>query len=219
MPPEPPAERTAGGAADRCDVEIDSATPRLDDVTFIDRPAARVLLVDGAGRTLLFRGGDPARPGQRWWFTPGGGLNPAETRAEGAARELLEETGLRVDPAELGEPVWHQVTEFSYNNRRYRQDQDFFLHRVTQWQVDTAGFDTEEQLTVDAHRWWSAEELDATDETIFPTELADLLRRCITEAGGAAEPGGAAAAGGGSGGAGRGSGGAAVGVPPGVSRC
>ncbi|HEX8344278.1 MAG TPA: NUDIX domain-containing protein [Actinoplanes sp.] len=151
-------------------------------MTLIDRPAARVLLVDGAGRTLLFRGGDPARPGERWWFTPGGGLEPGETRAQGAARELFEETGLRVDPAEFGEPVWHQVTEFSYNNVRYRQDQDFFLHRVTEWQVDTAGFDAEERLTVDEHRWWTAEELDATDETVYPAELSDLLRRCRPEA-------------------------------------
>lgn len=151
-------------------------------MTFIDRPAARVLLVDGAGRTLLFRGGDPARPGQRWWFTPGGGLEQGETRAQGAARELFEETGLRVDPADFGEPVWHQVTEFSYDNVRYRQDQDFFLHRVTEWQVDTAGFDVQERRTVDEHRWWSAEELDATDETVYPAELSGLLRRCLTEA-------------------------------------
>ena len=160
-------------------------------MTLIDRPAARVLLVDGAGRTLLFRGGDPARPGQRWWFTPGGGLDDGESPAEGAARELFEETGLRVDPAEFGEPVWHQVTEFSYNNVRYRQDQDFFLHRVTEWQVDTAGFDVQERLTVDEHRWWTAEELDATDETVYPAELSDLLRRCLTEArAGGVPPGG-----------------------------
>jgi 8-oxo-dGTP pyrophosphatase MutT (NUDIX family) len=147
-------------------------------VTIRDRRAARVVLVDGADRTLLLRGGDPARPALRWWFTPGGGLNDGESSAEGAARELFEETGLLVDPADLGEPVWHQVTEFSYDKRRYRQDQDFYLLRVEEWQVDTAGFDPEEQLTIDAHRWWSAAELDVTDETVFPEDLADLLRRC-----------------------------------------
>ena len=145
----------------------------------LDRRAARVVLVDESGRTLLLRGGDPARPGLRWWFTPGGGLNPGESSAEGAARELFEETGLRVDPAALREPVWHQVTEFSYNNRRYRQDQDFYLYRVPEWQIDTTGFDPEERLTIDAHRWWSAAELDTTDETVYPEELAELLRRFL----------------------------------------
>jgi 8-oxo-dGTP pyrophosphatase MutT (NUDIX family) len=148
-------------------------------VTHTDRPAARVLLVDAAGRTLLFRGGDPARPGLRWWFTPGGGLADGETSVQGAARELFEETGLRVDPAALGEPIWHQVTEFTYNHRWYRQDQDFFLLRVPEWQVDTAGFDADERAVVDDHRWWSADELEATDETVYPQELPVLLRRCL----------------------------------------
>ena len=147
-------------------------------MTVIDRRAARVVLVDRAGRTLLLRGGDPARPGLRWWFTPGGGLDDGETSAEGAARELREETGLWVAPEELGEPVWHQITEFSYDNRSYRQEQDFYLVRVGEWQVDTSGFDAEEKLTIDQHRWWSAEELDVTEETVYPEDLADLLRRC-----------------------------------------
>jgi 8-oxo-dGTP pyrophosphatase MutT (NUDIX family) len=153
-------------------------------VSVRDRRAARVVLVDRAGRTLLLRGCDPARPELRWWFTPGGGLNPGESPAQGAARELFEETGLRVDPADLGEPVWRQVTEFSYDNRQYRQDQDFYLYRVAEWQIDTAGFDPEERRTIDAHRWWSAAELDSTDETVYPEELADLLRGFLALPGG-----------------------------------
>jgi 8-oxo-dGTP pyrophosphatase MutT (NUDIX family) len=145
-------------------------------VTVRDRRAARVVLVDHADRVLLLRGGDPARPDLRYWFTPGGGLKDGESPAEGAARELFEETGLHADPAELGEPVWHQVTEFSYDNRQYRQEQDFYFLRVEQWQVDTAGMDPDEQVTIDEHRWWSAAELDATEETVFPADLADLVR-------------------------------------------
>ncbi|GID98529.1 NUDIX hydrolase [Amorphoplanes digitatis] len=146
-------------------------------MTFIDRQAARVLLIDSADRALLLRGGDPARPGLRWWFTPGGGLDEDETPAAGAARELFEETGLKVEPADLGEPVHHEVTEFSYENRRYRQEQDFFVLRVPNWQVDTSGFDAAEQQTITDHRWWSAVELDTSTELIYPTGLADLLRR------------------------------------------
>jgi len=148
-------------------------------VTFIDRRAARVILIDAAERTLLLLGGDPARPEQRWWFTPGGGLDSGETPAQGAARELLEETGLRADPAELGDPVHHETAEFSYDNRQYRQTQDFFLFRVEKWEVDTAGFDDEEQRTITDHRWWSTDELDASTEQIYPRELADLLRRVL----------------------------------------
>ncbi len=146
-------------------------------MTVIDRRAGRVLLVDRAGRALLLHGGDPARPDPRWWVTPGGGLDAGETPAEGAARELFEETGLRVDPAELGPPVWHETAEFSYDGSQYRQEQDFFVLRVDGWQVDTAGMDAGEQETIFDHRWWSAAEIEASTEQIFPVGLAELMRR------------------------------------------
>ncbi|XVV11538.1 NUDIX hydrolase [Actinoplanes sp. CA-131856] len=145
-------------------------------MTVINRRAGRVLLVDQAGRTLLLHGGDPARPGHRWWFTPGGGLLDGESPAEGAARELFEETGLRVSPNDLGSSYWRQVAEFSYSGRDYQQDQEFFLLRVTEIQIDMAGMDADEQETITEHRWWSAEEIEASSEQIFPVELPELLR-------------------------------------------
>ncbi len=136
-----------------------------------------MLLIDDKDRALLLRGGDPARPGEHWWFTPGGGLDEGETPAQGAARELFEETGLRVDAAELGEPVHHEVAEFSYRNRHYQQSQHFFVHRVPSWEVSTAGFDADEQQTITEHRWWSAADVEASPEQIFPLDLAGLIRR------------------------------------------
>lgn len=145
----------------------------------IARPAARVLLVDEAERVLLFRGADPGRPNERYWFTPGGGLDPGEPPADGAVRELAEETGLHVSPTALGPPVWHEVTDFQFDGRWYRQDQHFFLLRVVAWRVDTTGFDQVERDTIDAHRWWAVSELDRTAERFYPTELPALLRRVL----------------------------------------
>ncbi|MEQ4302344.1 NUDIX domain-containing protein [Plantactinospora sp. B6F1] len=146
---------------------------------FTARQAARVLLVDAGGRVLLFHGCDPARPLHRYWFTPGGGLDPDETPAAGAARELAEETGLRLRPAEFGEPIWQEITEFSFDGRWYRQEQHFFVVRVSAWVVDTAGFDAVERETIDLHRWWSIDELDRATERIYPTDLPELLRRAL----------------------------------------
>ncbi|MEU7752020.1 NUDIX domain-containing protein [Micromonospora sp. NPDC049171] len=144
---------------------------------YTPRRAARVLLVDAAGQVLLFQGFDPARPEHRYWFTPGGGLNPGEAPAVGAARELAEETGLRLDPAELGEPVWSDTTEFPFDGVWYRQVQDFFLLRVGSWQVDTAGFDDIEQRSITGHRWWLPDDLAASGERFYPAELPALLNR------------------------------------------
>jgi 8-oxo-dGTP pyrophosphatase MutT (NUDIX family) len=140
------------------------------------RAAGRVLLVDAADRILLFRGGDPARPGRSWWFTPGGGLDPGESTAQGAARELREETGLAVDPARLGAPVHADVAEFSFAGVRYRQHQEFFLLRVPAWEVDTSGFTPLEVASMQQSRWWTLGELEATIEVVYPTGLAALLR-------------------------------------------
>jgi 8-oxo-dGTP pyrophosphatase MutT (NUDIX family) len=138
-----------------------------------------VLLVDAARRVLLFRGFDPARPGHRYWFTAGGGLAPGEDFAAGAARELAEETGLRLPPEAFGPPVWRDVTEFPFEDRLYRQEQEFFLVRVPAWQVVTDGFDDAERRSVDGHHWWTLDELEGTAERFYPPELPRLLRRLL----------------------------------------
>ncbi|MFE9690466.1 NUDIX hydrolase [Micromonospora sp. NPDC005806] len=143
------------------------------------RRAARVLLVDAGGRVLLFEGSDPARPGHRYWFTPGGGLDPGETPAEGAARELAEETGLRLASTELGAPVWSETVEFPFDGVWYRQEQEFFLVRVPDWEVDTAGFNEIERATMHGHRWWPVDELIGTAERYYPADLPAMLTRAL----------------------------------------
>src|SRR5690606_29507913 len=101
----------------------------------VTRRCARVLVVDAADRVLLMHGGDPHNPADRYWFTMGGGLEPGEDPAHGAARELAEEIGLVVPAEALGDPVWHDVAEFPFDGRWYRQDQDFFFLRVTEWET------------------------------------------------------------------------------------
>lgn len=138
-----------------------------------------MLLLDDAERVLMFRGWDPARPNHRYWFTPGGGLDGDEPPAVAAARELAEETGLRITPEACGEPIWRDVTEFSFNGRWYRQVQDFFLVRVPEWEVDTAGFNDLERGCIDTYRWWAVEELERSGERFYPVELPALLRRLL----------------------------------------
>ncbi len=156
------------------------------------RSAARVILVDEADRVLLFRGWDPVTPEVRYWFTVGGGLRDGESAAEGAAREVAEETGLAVTPADLGAPVWRDVAEFPFDGHRYRQEQVFFLLRAPAFEIDTAGFDPVERRSIDTHRWWTVTELVAADEPVYPRDLPELMARLLSPAGG--EIGGAGAA-------------------------
>lgn len=56
---------------------------------------AGAVVRDAEGRLLLIRRGHP--PAEGMWSLPGGRIEPGETAAEAAAREVLEETGLEVE--------------------------------------------------------------------------------------------------------------------------
>ena len=58
-----------------------------------------MLVIDADDRVLLLHGFDPARPGEPYWFTIGGGAKPGESLADAAARELLEESGISASAA------------------------------------------------------------------------------------------------------------------------
>lgn len=148
----------------------------MNDSAIWDRVTGRVILLDGEGRVLLFEGVDPADPGPHWWFTPGGGTEPDESARQAAARELFEETGHVVDPAELGEQVFQNYIEFTFGGRLLRQHNHFYVLRASSPEISTAGFDDIEQHSHLGYRWWSAEELEDSGVTYFPVELVALLK-------------------------------------------
>ncbi|THV41867.1 NUDIX domain-containing protein [Glycomyces buryatensis] len=64
------------------------------------RVSARAVVVDKEGRVLLVRHSDN---GRAFHVLPGGRVEPGETAAEAARREVREETGMQVD---IGELLW-----------------------------------------------------------------------------------------------------------------
>jgi 8-oxo-dGTP pyrophosphatase MutT (NUDIX family) len=143
-----------------------------------DRRAARILLIDEAGRTLLLRGRDPSKPELGfWWFTPGGGIESGESSREAAHRELLEETGLRLE--KLNGPIHFRNTNFSFDGDEYRQHEEYFYARVPSFAISEAGWTDLERQALTESRWWSVDELQATGETVYPTELKRLVSAII----------------------------------------
>jgi double-stranded uracil-DNA glycosylase len=137
----------------------------------IDRRAARALVVDRNGRTLLVKFRDAT--GQVWWASPGGGIEAGETAEETLRRELLEEVGLV--EFELGPEIWTREHVFAWDRCLLRQRERVRLVRVDEHEpVPTVDLAAE---WVAGLRWWTLAELEAAPpEQLTPRRLPALLR-------------------------------------------
>lgn len=180
------AAGTGTGPAPSSPLDADAETPRAtlgpDWVLGPDgmrhRRGARVLLLDAAGRILLARGHDTDQPERSWWFTIGGGIEPGESDRDAAVREVREETGLHLDPADLQGPVWTRSAIFDFYRELCRQDEVFYLARLTthgDLPLSRDGWTEIEHDVVDEMRWWTLPELRTVSIEVFPEHLPDLL--------------------------------------------
>lgn len=139
------------------------------------RPAARLIVLDPEGRALMFRYDVPGR--DPFWVTAGGEVDPGETFEDAARRELLEETGITADP---GPQIARMTPEFiTVEGEPVQADERFFLVRVADTAVSTAGHTELEQRLMTQHRWFTLAELEYWHEAVFPVELAAMIRSAI----------------------------------------
>lgn len=142
------------------------------------RQAARGIVLDASDRILLVRFDFPARS---VWAAPGGGLEPGETHEQALARELREEAGLAV--ADLGPWVWSRTHVIPFlDGSADGQVERYFLLRTPAFEpapVFTAAQLASEYVT--AIRWWTQEELAASDESFAPRRLPGLVAALLRD--------------------------------------
>ena len=140
------------------------------------RLTSRVLLMDPTGACLFFMTAAPDSSGYSRWITPGGGVDPGESHAEAALRELYEETGRLFDHA--GDPVWTYSFEVTFDeadhNRGYAE---YFLVRSERFEPVSTFWTAEEHVDVTNWGWFSADELVALGEPYEPEPLPKVMRQ------------------------------------------
>jgi 8-oxo-dGTP pyrophosphatase MutT (NUDIX family) len=142
------------------------------------REAVRALVVDTDQRVLLVRFEFPTATR---WALPGGGLEPGESHLAALHRELEEEVGL-VD-AVVGPQIWHRLHIVPFINGAFDgQRERIFLIR-------TDPFDPVPRLTwaqmnaefVHELRWWTLDEIAASDAHFVPQELHMLMSSLLRD--------------------------------------
>jgi 8-oxo-dGTP pyrophosphatase MutT (NUDIX family) len=138
------------------------------------RLTSRILLFDEAGSVLLFLTTAPDTSGFARWVTPGGGVDPGEDHRVAAIRELYEETGLVID--DPGEPVWSLDFVVQWDDADHDTGHaEYYVVRTTRFDPSHEHWTESEMVDTLDQRWWSLDELLATDEPFEPAELTELV--------------------------------------------
>jgi 8-oxo-dGTP pyrophosphatase MutT (NUDIX family) len=157
-----------------------------------ERLTARILLLDPEGRILLMKGRLPSTPDAPGaWFTVGGGVEPGESLAEAARREIAEETGF--EPQMISPVLWEgEQIHHDDSGAPFRVLERFMVARCAGGEPSRQGWQTWEHAFVDDIRWWTLAELGALTEPIFPPDLARRLAAVLADpefSGGSSAPG------------------------------
>ena len=142
------------------------------------REAVRALVIDTDERVLLVRFEFPTATR---WALPGGGLEPGEDHLDALSRELEEEVGLT--GAIIGPQIWHRLHIVPFLNGHFDGQRER-IHLVRSDVFEAQPRLTWEQMNAEfVHelRWWTIDEIAASDAHFVPRDLSSLLSNLLRD--------------------------------------
>ena len=140
----------------------------------IVRAATRLIVLDRADRVLLLHTRGFPSPLDESWGTPGGEIEPGESVAEAARRELFEETG--IDVADVGNVVTTIESDYISRDRHYRQTDHFFSVRVNEVEI---AIDVPVYPAFLGYAWWDIADAVSSGLRLFPEQLPEIMRTLL----------------------------------------
>lgn len=131
------------------------------------RLASRVILINQDKQILYLHATEP-KSGKRFWLMPGGGLEPGESFEDAAKREAYEETGCLFN---LGPCVWFRRHKHIWNGKLFDQYERFFVALT----IDSSYKPSCQDAYVSDHKWWSLQDLQASNEEFSPRKIVNIL--------------------------------------------
>ena len=132
------------------------------------RTIVRVIVLDRQRRVLLLRGG---AGDEHYWLLPGGSVGVGESSADAAIRAVQDETGLAVTPL-AGDALLERSHTLGVGEEQWRITEVVLAARLRDQPTEPRVGSGRGEII---WRWWTLDELRATDDPVQPDGLVELV--------------------------------------------